>query len=120
MTVCQIHVLLYETPSRKTMRCRTWTQKMPQQTPSVAKAYFIFKKYYTLFWKSLRIILFSVRYLKNTFYREKFSQRIKMFCVLFRYISDIYNVSSLSTQKCSNHAFGARISNAHIFQATSF
>ena len=88
---------------------------------SVAKTYFI--KYYTLFWQSLGIILytfFQSNALKIVYYRTELSKRIKTtLFILFslKYLIHVRSYQPISISK--KKSFGARTSNTHIFQAMS-
>ena len=88
---------------------------------------------YTLFWQSVRIILYLYFFQSNTlkilYYRIKVSKRIKsslfiLSLYLYFFLKYLIHVSSLSTNKHIKknfaRAFGARINKTYIFQAMSF
>ena len=84
-------------------------------------------KYYTLFWQSVRIILYLYFFQSNTlkilYFRIKFLKESKVLYIYF-FLKYLIHISSLSSnehiQKNFARAFGARISYTYIFQAMLF
>ena len=60
----------------------------------------LYLKYYTLFWQSLRIILylyfFSVKYFKNTLLKDKIVYKDQKYLIYTFFLKYLMHVSSLS------------------------